>query len=205
MARERRAGLDKIKTYRGFAENTRKTKRALLEFLIEAKDSGKTVAGYGAPAKGNTLLNYCGIGTDFLDYTVDKSPHKQGLYLPGSRIPIFATPTSRVSAIAARGASAGNHRHWVRVSRIPGNWSQGMASRLSRPVWSIVSRACLATASARAQKNARSLAVLKSVGTRILGTMRCGSFISHLSPSLLVYLFSWPRVRHPVERMMVQV
>lgn len=92
MAQETEAGLARTETYRGFAERVRKTKRALLKFLIEAKDAGKTVVGYGAPAKGNTLLNYCGIGTDFLDYTVDRSPHKQGLYLPGSRIPVF-TPS----------------------------------------------------------------------------------------------------------------
>jgi len=68
----------------------RETKRALLTFLIEAKRARKTIAGYGAPGKGNTLLNYCGIGTDFLDYTVDRNPHKQGRFLPGSRIPILA-------------------------------------------------------------------------------------------------------------------
>jgi SAM-dependent methyltransferase len=90
IARERAAGLLRIETYRGFAEQARKIKRDLLAFLIEAKNSGKRIAGYGAPAKGNTLLNFCGIGTDFLDYTVDRSPHKQGLYLPGSRIPVFA-------------------------------------------------------------------------------------------------------------------
>jgi len=60
----------------------------LLQFLIEAKEAGKTVAGYGAPGKGNTLLNYCGIRTDFLDYTVDRNPYKQGKYTPGTRIPI---------------------------------------------------------------------------------------------------------------------
>src|SRR6185369_3807999 len=63
---------------------------ALLEFLIQAKRSGKRIAGYGAPGKGNTLLNYCGIRTDFLDYTVDRSPHKQGNFLPGTRIPILS-------------------------------------------------------------------------------------------------------------------
>ena len=57
-------------------------------FLIEQKEAGRAVIGYGAPAKGNTFLNYCGIGPEFLDYTVDLSPHKQGLFLPGSRIPI---------------------------------------------------------------------------------------------------------------------
>lgn len=89
LSREREAGLERIKSYRGFAENVRKVKRDLLSFLIRAKEDGKTVAGYGAPAKGNTLLNFCGIRTDLLDYTVDLSPHKQGLFLPGSRIPIF--------------------------------------------------------------------------------------------------------------------
>ena len=64
------------------------TKRQLLKFLISAKEAGKTIAGYGAPAKGNTLLNYCGIRTDFIDFTVDRSPHKQNHFLPGVRIPI---------------------------------------------------------------------------------------------------------------------
>src|SRR5262249_26884773 len=63
--------------------------RALLAFLIEAKGQGKTVVGYGAAAKGNTLLNYCSVRTDFLDYVVDISPHKQGVLLPGTRIPTF--------------------------------------------------------------------------------------------------------------------
>ena len=68
----------------------KQTKRRLLEFLVAAKNEGKTIAGYGAPAKGNTLLNYCGIRADFLDYTVDVSPHKQGKFLPGTHIPIYA-------------------------------------------------------------------------------------------------------------------
>ena len=88
--RELNAGFDRIETYQGFAKQVEESKRNLLEFLIEAKRQGKTVVGYGAPAKGNTLLNYCGIRTDFLDYTVDRSPHKQGHFLPGTRIPIFA-------------------------------------------------------------------------------------------------------------------
>ena len=67
----------------------KETKRALLEFLVEAKRAGKTLVGYGAPGKGNTLLNYCGIRQDFLDYTVDRSPYKQGKYTPGTRIPIL--------------------------------------------------------------------------------------------------------------------
>jgi hypothetical protein len=86
--REQAAGLERLETYRGFADRVRGTKRELLEFLIWAKAAGKTIAGYGAPAKGNTLLNYCGVRTDFLDYTVDRNPHKQGLYLPGTHIPI---------------------------------------------------------------------------------------------------------------------
>jgi SAM-dependent methyltransferase len=90
VAREAAAGLAQLQTYAGFAEAVRETKRSLLEFLIAAKRAGKRVAGYGAPAKGNTLLNYCGIGPDFLDYTVDRSPHKQGRYLPGTHIPIHA-------------------------------------------------------------------------------------------------------------------
>lgn len=86
--REREAGLERLKTYAGFAEQVRETKRQLLEFLIAAKRAEKTVVGYGAPAKGNTLLNYCGIRSDFIDYTVDRSPHKQGKFLPGTHISI---------------------------------------------------------------------------------------------------------------------
>ena len=86
---ETEAGLMSLSTYDSFAEQVRKTKRELLNFLISVKREGKNVVGYGAPAKGNTLLNYCGIRQDFLDYTVDRSPHKQGLYLPGTHIPIF--------------------------------------------------------------------------------------------------------------------
>ncbi len=87
---EREGGLDDIATYSRFQREIEATKRDLLAFLISAKREGKRIAGYGAPAKGNTLLNYCGVRTDFLDYTVDRSPHKQGRYLPGSRIPILA-------------------------------------------------------------------------------------------------------------------
>jgi hypothetical protein len=86
--RERGAGVEDIVIYRGFAERVKAVKRGLLSFLIEAKFAGKRVAAYGAAAKGNTLLNYCGIRTDFVDYVVDRSPHKQGLYLPGTHIPI---------------------------------------------------------------------------------------------------------------------
>lgn len=89
IAREEAAGLGRLETYQSFAQRAERVKRGLLRFLIQAKEEGKSVAGYGAPAKGNTLLNYCGIRTDLVDYTVDVSPHKQGRYLPGTRIPIF--------------------------------------------------------------------------------------------------------------------
>jgi SAM-dependent methyltransferase len=88
LAREEAAGLGRLETYRSFGERVQRVKRGLLRFLIDSKEAGKSIAAYGAPAKGNTLLNYCGIRTDFLDYTVDRSPHKQGRYLPGVRIPI---------------------------------------------------------------------------------------------------------------------
>ncbi len=87
-AREEVAGFTSLNHYFSFAEKVKETKFKLLEFLIAAKREGKSVAGYGAPGKGNTLLNYCGIRSDFLDYTVDRSPYKQGLLLPGTRIPI---------------------------------------------------------------------------------------------------------------------
>jgi len=82
------AGLTSLAAYRGFTEQVKETKRKLLEFLIQAKRAGKSIVGYGAPGKGNTLLNYCGIREDFLDYTVDRNPYKQGKYTPGTRIPI---------------------------------------------------------------------------------------------------------------------
>ncbi len=87
---EEQAGLRDLATYAAFGAQVRETKRALLTFLIEAKRAGKRIVGYGAPGKGNTLLNYCGIGTDFIDFTVDRNPYKQGKYTPGSRIPILA-------------------------------------------------------------------------------------------------------------------
>jgi 2-polyprenyl-3-methyl-5-hydroxy-6-metoxy-1,4-benzoquinol methylase len=88
-AKEARAGVDRLDTYTAFDDQVKRTKRRLLEFLVTAKNRGKRVAGYGAPAKGNTLLNYCGVRSDFLDFTVDRSPHKQGCFLPGTRLPIF--------------------------------------------------------------------------------------------------------------------
>jgi len=90
LALERKAGLADAAVYRSFSERVRATKRALLAYLIEAKNSGKRIVGYGAAAKGNTLLNYCGIGTDFLDYVVDRNPTKQNRLLPGTRIPVAA-------------------------------------------------------------------------------------------------------------------
>jgi len=89
-ARERAAGVARPEYYAAFARKVVDTKHRLLDFLIDAKRRGKSIAGYGAPGKGNTLLNYCGIRTDFLDYTVDRSPHKQGKFLPGTHIPIYA-------------------------------------------------------------------------------------------------------------------
>lgn len=88
--RERRAGHFNLDYYRDYGERVKESKRAILEFLIGAKRAGKHIAAYGAPGKGNTLLNYCGIRTDLIDYTVDRSPHKQGNFLPGTRIPIHA-------------------------------------------------------------------------------------------------------------------
>lgn len=87
---ERAAGLERLERYGTFRDQVHEAKRALLEFLIGARRAGHRVAGYGAPGKGNALLNYCGIGTDFIEYTVDRNPYKQGKYLPGSRIPVFA-------------------------------------------------------------------------------------------------------------------
>ena len=84
------AGLDRLECYAAFAERVKETKRRILELLIDLTRRGRSIAGYGAPGKGNTLLNYCGIGTDFIAYTVDRNPHKQGKFLPGSRIPIHA-------------------------------------------------------------------------------------------------------------------
>jgi hypothetical protein len=88
-AREESYGIARLECYSSFAEQVRETKRALLEFLIDTKRKGKTMVGYGAPGKGNTLLNYCGIRTDFLAYTVDRNPYKHGRFLPGTHIPIY--------------------------------------------------------------------------------------------------------------------
>ncbi len=89
------AGLSGLAAYASFAERVKETKRKLLDFLISAKRGGKSVVGYGAPGKGNTLLNYCGVRTDFLDYTVDRNPYKHGKFLPGTHIPVL--PPERIA------------------------------------------------------------------------------------------------------------
>lgn len=89
LAREEAAGFKTLAFYSGYEEKVRETKRKLLTFLIEAKNAGKKVCGYGAPGKGNTLLNYCGIGPDFLDFTVDRNPHKHNRFTPGTHVPIL--------------------------------------------------------------------------------------------------------------------
>lgn len=90
LRREQAAGFASIETYRGFQPRVEAAKRDILSFLIKAKDEGKSVVGYGAPAKGNTLLNYCGVRTDLLEYTVDRNPHKLNKFLPGTHVPVYA-------------------------------------------------------------------------------------------------------------------
>jgi len=89
IAREERLGYKTLELYAAYEEQVKATKRKLLAFLIEAKNAGKRVVGYGAPGKGNTLLNYCGIGPDFIDFTVDRNPHKHGRFTPGTHIPVL--------------------------------------------------------------------------------------------------------------------
>jgi len=89
IAAEETAGLAKLEGYQGFADQAKQTKLAFVDFLLSAARAGKSVAGYGAPGKSATLLHYCGIGKDLIPYTVDRNPHKQGRYLPGSHIPIY--------------------------------------------------------------------------------------------------------------------
>jgi hypothetical protein len=89
LQREFNAGICSLSYYARFTQEVNGLKRRILSFLIEAKGLGKTIVGYGAPGKGNTLLNYCGIRTDFIDYTVDRNPHKHGNFLPGTLIPIY--------------------------------------------------------------------------------------------------------------------
>ncbi|WP_026255887.1 class I SAM-dependent methyltransferase [Mycobacterium sp. 155] len=90
LAEEERRGMNELAYYAKFDERVKETKRGLLEFLIAAKRDGKSIVGYGAAGKTNTLLNYCGIRTDFIDYTVDRNPYKQGKFLPGTHIPILS-------------------------------------------------------------------------------------------------------------------
>jgi hypothetical protein len=92
--REEEAGITTMEYYANFSEQVKEAKRALLDLLIRLKREGKSIAGYGAPGKGNTLLNYCAIRTDFLDYTVDRNPYKHGKFLPGTHIPIY--PPERI-------------------------------------------------------------------------------------------------------------
>ncbi len=87
--KEKREGFADLNKYLAFSERAKETKRKLLSLLISLKRKGKSIVGYGAPGKGNTLLNYCGVRTDFLDYTVDRNPYKQGKFLPGTHVPIF--------------------------------------------------------------------------------------------------------------------
>lgn len=89
LTHERQIGFEYVRTYERFASDVHDTKRQLLSYLIRAKEEGAKICGYGAPGKGNTLLNYCGIGTDFLDFTVDRNPYKHGRYTPGMHIPIL--------------------------------------------------------------------------------------------------------------------
>ena len=89
LAHERKIGFEDVGTYARFGADVRSTKRQILSFLIERKEQGARLCGYGAPGKGNTLLNYCGIGPDFLDFTVDRNPYKHGRYTPGMHIPIL--------------------------------------------------------------------------------------------------------------------
>ncbi|HKP97245.1 MAG TPA: class I SAM-dependent methyltransferase [Fibrobacteria bacterium] len=93
-AKEEKAGLNKLEGYLSFGEKVKETKRQVLDFLIRAKRDGKTIVQYGAAGKANTLLNYCGIRNDFMEYAVDRNPYKQGHYLPGSRIPVY--PPDRI-------------------------------------------------------------------------------------------------------------
>jgi SAM-dependent methyltransferase len=97
LDREHRLGFDSLAAYACFTERVKRTKRKLLSFLIAAKDAGKVICGYGAPGKGNTLLNYCGIGTDFLEFTVDRNPYKHGRFTPGMHIPI--RPVHAIDAV----------------------------------------------------------------------------------------------------------
>ena len=114
LDRERSGGYDRLDGYADFRHRVEEVKWSLLELLIQLKREGNQIVGYGAPGKGNTLLNFCGVRTDILDYTVDRNPHKQGKHLPGTHIPIYApkrideTPT-RLHSRAAVEPETGDH------------------------------------------------------------------------------------------------
>jgi hypothetical protein len=95
LAREKAAGLHELSGYDAFAQRVARIRRDLLKFLVTAAEEGKTVVGYGAPGKGNTLLNHCGVRSDLLAYTVDRNPYKHGRFTPGTRIPIL--PPERIA------------------------------------------------------------------------------------------------------------
>ena len=95
LAAESAAGLDTVAGYDGFAARVSRIRNDLVRFLIDAAEAGKTVVGYGAPGKGNTMLNYCGIRPDLLSYTVDRNPYKHGRFTPGTRIPVH--PPERIA------------------------------------------------------------------------------------------------------------
>jgi hypothetical protein len=97
LTHEREIGFEDIESYARFAEKVHRTKRQLLSFLIQCKEKGAKLCGYGAPGKGNTLLNYCAIGTDFLEFTVDRNPYKHGRFTPGMHIPIY--PVSAIDEV----------------------------------------------------------------------------------------------------------
>ena len=90
IKKEKSFGITKLSTYTNFSKKTKLSQKRIMDFLVNAKDAKKIVVGYGAPAKGNTLLNYCNANSELIRYTVDMNPHKQGLYLPGTHIPIRA-------------------------------------------------------------------------------------------------------------------
>lgn len=117
LDKERAAGLDGLEVYQRFDERVRKVKRDALSYLIRAKNEGKRIAAFGAAAKGNTFLNYCGIGRDFIDFVVDDTPYKQGLFLPGSRIPICSRKRLRMEKPDI-------------VLILPWNWAETIVSQL---------------------------------------------------------------------------
>ena len=127
-----RPATRELETYLDYGERVAEDKREILSTLVELKEEGKRIVGYGAPAKGNTLLNYCGIGRDFLDYTVDLNPHKQGHLLPGTHIPIRAPDAIRETGPTSCSSCRGTSR-----TRSSSSWrssaSGAARSRCARP------------------------------------------------------------------------